>query len=162
VIHANTGGSSYGAMSEVRHAWIATIAVGVLLIAPARGERKPTPPSTAKPPPSCAPFAGTWSGVFDGGVSGSWAANVEQSGTRATAAARASVKGIGELLATGDAEVICKGGVTNIAGTGTASGRSGSFWGTIDRSGSKVSGTWAAGRASGTWRGTREKSQRRP
>jgi hypothetical protein len=53
----------------------------------------------------------------------------------------------------------CKDGITSFTGSGTAGGRSGSFSGSTDRGGNKVSGAWEGAGRSGTWRGEREERE---
>jgi hypothetical protein len=128
---------------------LTTLAIGLCMCSMAQAEPHPAPT------PACPSLTGSWYGTFGGGFSGAWGANFEQIGSTVNAAATVVVDGIGELQAYGNATAVCKDGTTTFSGNGSAGGRSGSFAGKIQRSGDRVSGTWAGAGRSGTWKGER-------
>jgi hypothetical protein len=106
-----------------------------------------------KAKPGCPSLAGDWSGDFDGSFEGTWQATFTQSGTNVNATAGITLKSGQHIEAEGSAEIKCQGSKTEIAGSGSARDKSGSFSGVSDASGKSLSGTWWSGDLFGTWRG---------
>jgi hypothetical protein len=111
---------------------------------------EPTPAKSA-----CPSIDGDWSGDFDGSFEGTWSATFTQAGTMLSAEANIRLDDARDVEADGGGGVKCEGGRTAIAGSGSAQGKSGSFAGISDSTGTKLSGTWWSGDFAGSWRGER-------